>query len=394
MSETLGWLDASGGISGDMLLGACLDAGVEAATLQAAVDGLHLPERVTLRTEEVRRAGLRAARVHVDAPPSTAARRLGDILGLLADADLHPVVRGRAADVFTALGAAEARVHGRPIETVHFHEVGALDSLADIVGAVAGLHALGIDRLICSPIAVGSGRMTTAHGDLPVPGPAVLELLRAAAAPATSGSVEAELATPTGVAVATTLASGFGAMPGMTPATVGVGAGRRDPVGHPNVTRLVVGRAAEASGEATVLESNVDDLDPRLWPPTLAALLAAGASDAWLTPILMKKGRPAHTVSVLCRPDHVDALLRVLFRHTSTIGVRKRTVTKAALDRTAGRVEVAGHPVRTKIASLDGEVLNVSVEYEDVLTVAAATGLPPKVVLATAEAQCAEVYAR
>ncbi|MCK9932831.1 nickel pincer cofactor biosynthesis protein LarC [Frankia sp. Mgl5] len=397
----VGWLDATGGISGDMLLGACLDAGVDLAVLRAAVAALRLPDEVRLDARTVQRGGLRASQVLVRCAPSPHARGLGDILGLLDAADLDPVVRARAADVFRALGAAEARVHGRPIEQVHFHEVGALDSLADVVGAVAGLHALGIDWLVCSPISLGGGRINAAHGAIPLPGPAVLELLRAAGAPASGGPVETELATPTGVALAVTLAEEFGPMPLMRTTSIGLGAGGRDLDGHPNVTRLVVGRADLAGpaaahgarhGDSVVLETNVDDLDPRLWPSTLRALLAGGAADAWLTPILMKKGRPAHVLSVLCEPAATDRLRQVIFSHTTSIGVREHTVTKSALARRELRVAVAGGEVRVKVASSRGAVVNTSVEYDDVVAVAAAAGLPPKVVLDLARAEAARAH--
>jgi pyridinium-3,5-bisthiocarboxylic acid mononucleotide nickel chelatase len=390
MSAVVGWLDATAGVSGDMLLGACVGAGVELAALQQAVDALRLPERVTLVANPVRRCGLAATSVRVAVEDAAPRRRgLGDILRLLDGSELAEEVRGPAAAVFRALGAAEARVHGVPAEEVHFHEVGALDSLADVVGAVAGLHALGLDRLVCSPIALGGGRARTAHGLLPLPGPAVLELMRAASAPGSGGLADVELATPTGVAVAVTLAGSFGPMPGLRPAAIGVGAGSRDLPGHPNVTRLVVGQATEAmpsTGSRVVVEANVDDLDPRLWPPTLAALLAAGADDAWLTPILMKKGRPAHTVSVLVAPARVDDIERILFTHTTTIGARRYVADRTTLPRTTVVVTAAGRQVRIKIAMLDGHVVNAEPEYDDVLAAADATGLSPKSVMETARA--------
>ncbi|KPM51666.1 hypothetical protein ACG83_33035 [Frankia sp. R43] len=398
-ADNVGWLDATGGISGDMLLGACVDAGAPLDALRAAVAALGLADDVELAARTVTRRGLRATQVLVRCAPNQPARGLRDILGLLESSTLAPVVRGRAADVFRTLGAAEAAVHGRPIEQVHFHEVGALDSIADVVCAIVGLHALGVGRLVCSPISLGGGRVHAAHGAIPLPGPAVLELLRASGAPGAGGPVDVELATPTGVALAVTLAESFGAMPLMRTTAVGLGAGGRDLTEHPNVTRLVVGEenlagAAVAHGarhgENVVLEANVDDLDPRLWPSTLAALLAGGALDAWLTPILMKKGRPAHTVCALCAPADTDRVRDVLFRHTSSIGVREYVVTKTALARRELRVPVAGGQVRVKVASSRGEVVNASVEHEDVLAVAAARGLAPKVVLELARAAAAE----
>ena len=392
MTGRCGWIDATGGISGDMLLGACVDAGVELAVVQAAIDRLGLPEAVRVTAEPAMRAGLGGTRVRVEADPTDVRRTLADVLALLDHADA--AVRDPAAAVFRALAEAEARVHRMPVERVHFHEVGALDSIADVVGVVAGFASLRLDRLVCSQIALGGGRADTAHGPIPVPGPAVIELLRGHDAPGVGGPVETELATPTGVALAVTLADRFGPLPGLRPELVGVGAGERDPVGHANITRLVVGAAGETGGaadltgpdsredeEAVVLETNVDDLDPRLWPAVLAELLDAGASDAWLSPILMKKGRPAHTLSVLTAPEHIAALERIVFTGTTTIGLRRRRVTKRALPRETITVEVHGHPVRVKLARLDGEVVNAVPEYDDVAAAAAAEGVRVAVML-------------
>lgn len=389
MTGTLrvGWLDAGSGVSGDMLLGACVDAGVPLAVLQAAIDRLALPERVVLAAEEVTRAGLGGTRVFVEVAETSRHRRLGDILGLL-DA-LDAPVRDRVAAVFRTLAAAEAAVHRVSPDEVAFHEAGALDSIADVVGAVTALDWFGLDRLVCSPIALGGGRVRAAHGSLPVPVPAVVELLRAGSVPAVGGPIERELATPTGVALAVTLADAFGPMPSIVPELTGAGAGSADPEGHPNLLRIVVGHdpvsaALPGAEPACVLEANVDDLDPRLWPGVLAALLGAGASDAWLTPIVMKKGRPAHTVSVLAPPDRTDALARVLLTHTSTIGLRRSTADKLPLPRESVAVDVLGSTLRVKLARLDGAVVNASPEYDDIARIAGLTGLPEKEVLAEA----------
>jgi hypothetical protein len=380
----IGWVDATGGISGDMLLGACLDAGVALATIQDAIDELHLPEPIGIEVERTRRGGLGGTKATVRTAPSTTRRTLNDVLEILGD-------NARAGAVFTALAEAEARVHDAPVEQVHFHEVGALDSIADVVGFVGALDALHLDRLVCSPIALGGGQAQTEHGPIPIPGPAVLELLRACGAPAFGGPVDVELATPTGVALMATLADEFGPLPAVRPIQVGTGAGSRDPEGHANVTRLVVG---ESSGDElstqVVLEANVDDLDPRLWPQVLTDLLAAGASDAWLTPILMKKGRPAHTLSVLADPSRAAALEHIVLTHTSTIGVRRYPVGKRALPRETVEVEVYGAPIRVKIARLDGRIVNATPEYDDVARVAAEQDIPAKLVLDAARAAAAD----
>lgn len=378
----VGWVDATGGVSGDMLLGAVVDAGVPVEVIQAAVDSLGLPEPVRLTAEPALRSGIGATKVQVSAPETQRRRTLPDVLALL-DA-LDAPLRERATAVFEALAAAEAAVHRTAPEEVHFHEVGALDAVADVVGVVAGLELLGLDRLVCSPIALGGGRATTAHGSIPVPGPAVLRLLRDFGAPSFGGPVELELATPTGVALAVVLADELGPMPALRPDTVGVGAGSRDPADHTNVTRIVVGTAGATDLPVVpevVLEANVDDLDPRLWPGVLAALMDAGANDAWLTPILMKKGRPAHTLSVLAPPARVTALERVVLAHTTTIGLRRVPVEKVALPRDTVTVDVLGGTVRVKRGYLDGELVTATPEHDDVRRLAAERGVPERVVL-------------
>ena len=380
----VGWLDLGSGVSGDMLLGALVGAGVPPATLSAALEPLGLP--ITLRREDVRRGGLAAVQVHVDVPAEDQPHRTWADVRDLLDRLTEPL-RSSASDVFAALARAEAAVHGVPADDVHFHEVGALDAVADVVGVCAGVAALGLDRLVASPIALGSGSVRTSHGRLPVPGPAVLALLADASAPAHGGPAGEELATPTGVALVTSLASGYGPLPPMRPTRTGTGAGGRDPADRPNVVRLVVGEAlaAESPQQVVVLETNVDDLDPRAWPAVLADLLAAGALDAWLTPVLMKKGRPAHVVSALAEPVAVPAVRAVLFRETTTLGVRESGVARQVLARRFRTVDVGGQPVAVKLGlGPDGEVLNAVPEWEDVVRAAAALDRPVKAVLAQA----------
>lgn len=388
----IGWLDCAAGASGDMLLGALVDAGVPVPVLAGAVAALDT-EPVELAAETVQRHGLGATKVTVRCPPSDARRTWPDIVALLSSAALQPAVRELALDAFSRLAHAEAAVHRIPPAEVHFHEVGALDALADVVGTAAGLHALGIDRLTCSPVTVGAGGTAwSAHGRLPVPTPAVLELLRAAGAPIQPGPAPYEMCTPTGAALITAAAAGWGALPAMTVTATGTGAGSRDLAELPNVLRLLVGTPADGPAGAVLLETNIDDLDPRLWPDVLDRLLLAGASDAWLTPILMKKGRPAHTLHVLCPGPAIAAVRTEIFRRTSTIGVRELTVGKTALARTPGSVSVAGQPVAVKLAMLDGAVVNVSVEYEDVRRAAEALALPVKEVLRAATAAAYRAY--
>jgi uncharacterized protein (TIGR00299 family) protein len=388
IGPVIGWVDASSGASGDMLLGALVGAGVPLDTIAAAVDAV-APEHVALRAEPVTRNGFAATRCHVEVADSSTSRSWRDVEALLDAAALPDAVHRRAHAAFERLAVAEAAVHGTTPGEVHFHEVGALDAIADVVGVSAGMAHLGLERLVVSPVAVGSGRVRGAHGEMPVPPPAVVELLRGV--PTYAGPGERELCTPTGAALLTAAATSYGPQPAMTVTQVGTGAGGRDPATHANVLRLLVGEASRSpvpdehgTAGPLLLESNIDDLDPRVWPSVIAALLAAGASDAWLTPILMKKGRPAHTLSALVAGDRADAVRTQVFRHTSTIGLRETPVGKTALAREMHTVLVDGEPVHVKLGLHDGQVVNVQPEYDDVARVAAVSGRPVVDVLADA----------
>lgn len=389
MTGRVGWLDASAGASGDMLLGALVGAGVPLEVLATTVDAV-VPEPVALEREDVTRGGLAATRVHVRAPASTTSRTWPDVRRLLEAADLDEAVRHRALDVFARLARAEAAVHGTDPEAVHFHEVGALDALADVVGACAGLLHLGLDRLVCSPVAVGSGRVEGAHGSLPVPVPAVVELLRGV--PSLAGPATTEACTPTGAALLRAFADDWGPQPAMTVAVAGVGAGGRDPAGHANALRLLVGVpassdvASDPDEDVWVLDTNLDDLDPRLLPGVLDALLALGALDAWLTPIVMKKGRPAHTLSALVPRGVVPAAEDLLVTETSTLGVRRHPVDRSVCARETRLVDVAGQSVEVKLATWRGRRVNAQPEFASVVAAAEALGRPVVDVLADAAA--------
>jgi uncharacterized protein (TIGR00299 family) protein len=388
----LAWFDAQAGASGDMLLGALVDAGAPLTTLQEAVDALGV-EPVRLTESRVQRAGLAATKVDVDTSPSDVTRTWADVRSLLEEASLADAVRTRALDVFARLARAEGAAHGVSPDEVHFHEVGALDALADVVGSSAGLHALGVTAAAASVVTVGSGTVRTAHGVLPVPVPAVTALLAEAGAPVQGGPVAHEACTPTGAALLASVVTAWGPLPPMRLTATGHGAGGRDDDRTPNVLRVLLGEPVEPdvpAGDALVLEANVDDLDPRLWPGVLSALLAAGASDAWLTPVLMKKGRPAHTLSVLTPLPAADAVRRVVFTESSTIGLREHRVGKTALDREVRTVTVDGLDVRVKVALLDGEVVNVAPEFDDVAAAAATLGRPVKAMLAATVAAAHE----
>jgi len=389
----IGWLDCSAGASGDMLLGAMVDAGAPIAAMQEAVDALAV-EPVLLSASHVTRQGIAATKVDVAAPRSTVTRTWANIRGQLEGADIPEPVRRTALDAFARLARAEATAHRTSPEQVHFHEVGGLDAIADVVGTAAGLHALGIRALTAGTVALGSGMVRGEHGLVPVPGPAVLALLQEAAAPVWAGPAPYEMCTPTGAALLAATVVEWGSLPPMTVRSVGTGAGSRELDEVPNVLRLVIGEplSSPGPGTAVLLETNVDDLDPRLWPDVLDGLFDAGASDAWLTPILMKKGRPAHTLHVLCGQEVVDGVREAIFRRTSTIGLRRTEVSKQALDRDEGVVRVEGQPIAVKIARDGGRVVNVSVEFEDVRRAAAELRQPLKEVLRAATAAAHRSY--
>jgi uncharacterized protein (TIGR00299 family) protein len=356
------------------------------------------PEPVTLSAEQVTRNGFAATRCHVEVADQASHRTWRDIKVLLGRAELDEQVRTLALRVFERLAVAEATVHGSDPLDVSFHEVGALDAIADVVGACAGFVHLGFEtsadrspqpavEVVVSPVAVGSGSIDGAHGTMPVPPPAVAEMLRGV--PSYAGPGASESCTPTGAALLTTLATSWGAQPAMTTEAIGIGAGGRDPETHANVLRLFVGVASATGQElpSLLIETNIDDLDPRVWPAVIAALLDAGASDAWLTPILMKKGRPAHTLSVLASSEHAAAVRSAIFRHTSTIGLREQEWAKHALEREMVQVEVDGQPIAVKLAREDGVLVNAQPEYDDVARAALALGRPVREVLADAIGQ-------
>jgi len=387
------WIDASAGVAGDMLLGALLDAGASLEVVQRAVDAV-VAGSVSVEVHSVTRAGMRATKadvvMRVDDPPH---RDWRTIQTMVTEADLDDRVRTDVLRVFGSLADAEGQAHGIPPADVHFHEVGALDSIADIVGVCAAVADLGVGSVSAGEVSVGSGTVRMAHGRIAVPGPAVVELSRGWRVRAGG---EGELTTPTGMALVTTLGEICEDLPPMSLERSGTGAGTRDVVGRPNVTRVFLGQRADTTSTAgndgtpaTVIEANVDDLDPRLWPGVLSALMAAGAQDAWLVPILMKKGRPAHTLHVLCAPDDAPRLRDVVFAQTSTIGVRQAATTKFMLPRTWVDVQVDGHPVPVKVSHDGGVIVQVTPEFDAVARLAGEIGTAEVVVMAAVAAAAA-----
>lgn len=370
------YLDCSAGAAGDMILGALLDAGASADTVRRSLDALGL-DGWELRVEEVTRRGIRATKATVRCAPETDERSHASIVELLTRANLDERVRELALRTFQVLAEAEARVHGVPAATVGFHEVGALDSIVDTVGACAALCDLSPDRVVTSAIAAGRGTVETRHGTMPLPAPAVTEILTGAVL---IPSGDGELVTPTGAALLAVFSDSFGDMPPMRLLATGYGAGTRD-TDRPNVIRVLLGDAVageEDAETALVAATNIDDMNPELVPYVIDSLLAAGAHDAWTTPIVMKKGRPAITLYTLFDPDDQDRILDVIYRETTTLGVRLSRVARDTLAREWLEVVLDGHPVRVKIARRGGEVITAAPEYEDAVEVARATGLPLK----------------
>lgn len=385
------YLDCSSGVSGDMLVGALLDLGASIDELDAALQPLAL-EGFQLRAEQVTKRGVRAAQFHVDVDPSVRQphRHLKPILESIARAGLpEPVARGAAA-TFQRLGEAEAAVHGVPIEKVHFHEVGAIDSIVDIVGAHFVAHRLGINRIIASPLHVGGGTVKCAHGIMPVPAPATALLLRSI--PCYGSDVDAELVTPTGAALVGSLAESFGPMPLMQTERIGHGSGTRDLEGRTNVLRAFLGAFGgrlPGSETVTVIETTLDDMNPELVAALAADLIQTGARDVFTTPVLGKKGRNAILITLLCDESLVHAMADMLFRRSTTFGLRMRTEQRYCLDRTWGAVATPWGPVKVKIGSWQGETIRFSPEFEDCRRVADAAGASPLDVYNAAQAAAA-----
>lgn len=388
----IAYLDCSSGISGDMLLAALLDAGLERDLLLNELRKLPLAG-YEFRCARVLRGSLTGTQVEIDVPQPQPERHLGEIRQLLEGSALTEAVRTQALKMFERLAEVEGKLHGKPAAEIHFHEVGAVDAILDIVGACVGLELLEIDELSCSPLNVGGGQVETAHGTLPVPAPATAELLKGA--PIYSSGVEGELVTPTGAVIVATLASSFGPMPPIKVARIGYGAGSRDYSGHPNIARLFVGERAEVSDSesrvtnpanvVTVIEANVDDMSPQLYGYLVERALDAGALDITCSSIQMKKNRPGLEISVLCVPERAEGLAQLLFEETTTIGLRIHEAGRLVLDREVVKVETPYGTVRVKIAKRAGKVINVSPEYEDCQRLAAEKSVPLKQVILAAQ---------
>jgi hypothetical protein len=436
----IAYLDCFSGMSGDMFLGALVDAGVSPELLEKTVAALDVGAR--LEISRVDRSGITAtkvdvfvqgekelpreqvwtaggkehdhaqdhghehhhgqadadehSRLHADSRAGSSTphehdhgRGLTEIREIILRAAISEGTKKTAIAIFEALGAAEAKIHNVAIESIHFHEVGAVDGIVDIVGAAVGAEALGVDEIVCSPLNVGGGAVQCAHGEFPVPAPATVELLKGA--PVYSSGIQKELVTPTGAAIVKGLASRFGAFPAMKIEKAGYGAGTRDLPGHPNVVRLTIGEADAASrvsalehtiaDTVTVLEANLDDLNPQVFGYVMDQLLEKGALEAFAIPVQMKKNRPGALLTVLCKAEDAAKLSRLIFAETTTLGVRRRDEQRQTLARRFVTVATQWGEVRMKVASLNGTVTNHAPEYEDCRRIAAERHVPLKAVM-------------
>ena len=363
------WFNCAAGVAGDMMLGALLDAGADLDRVRELLAELNL-DGWTLTTESVARSGIKATKAHVHVTDNATSRTWSDIKQLLETSALPDRVRARSLTVFLGLASAEAALHGVAIDDVHFHEVGGHDALIDIVGSIAALEVLGIDEIACSPIGLGSGVIRADHGLLPAPAPATLSLLQGFEVHGLDQQFES--ATPTGAALLAGLAGHSSAIPGMTVLAQGFGAGTRDLAGVANVVGVLIGERPDSTTEQLgLIETNLDDITGEHLAHALQALLDEGAADAWVTPITMKKGRPAHHLSVLCHPSDLPRLGGKVRELTGSLGVRSTLVARTSIERRIDIVDVLGHPVRIKVSPI-----SVKPEFDDVAAVAKATGQP------------------
>ncbi|MEO6912077.1 MAG: nickel pincer cofactor biosynthesis protein LarC [Edaphobacter sp.] len=421
----IAYLDCFAGISGDMFLGALLDAGVNPQVFHDAIAALNLG--ASLRIEKADRSGISSTKVFVldgtdlaeekGAAPSPAShthdhdhnehshthehhpheekvehhhhgRSFNTIRNIIESSNLQNIVKQAAIKTFELLGASEARIHNVDIEKIHFHEVGAIDAIVDIVAASAGIHALAIDQWFCSPLNIGGGSVDCAHGRFPVPAPATADLLRGL--PTYSADPQMELVTPTGAALIRALSPTFGKQPPMRVQNIGYGAGTRDPKGFPNVLRLSIGESEEAtrtnSDTITILETALDDLNPQIIAHVAEQALQQGALDVMLTPVIMKKGRPGTLLTILCHPGKVSVFEQLILRETSTLGLRIHQEQRSCLNRSHQTVPTPYGDIRVKVGSLANEELNATPEFEDCRAAAAAHNVPVKQVIQTATA--------
>jgi pyridinium-3,5-bisthiocarboxylic acid mononucleotide nickel chelatase len=374
------YFDCFAGASGDMILGAMIAAGVKPQELMDQLALLNV-QGYTIEFQTVDKSGISATYARVQTPHEHAHRHLKDILKIINDSQLSTVVKDRAASVFSRLAEAEARVHNQPVESIHFHEVGGLDAIIDVVGAAICFDLAGIERFVCSPLHVGSGWVDMDHGSFPVPPPAVAELLKGA--PVYSTDIKGELVTPTGAAIIATVCNEYGPLPDMELQQTGYGAGTRQYEKFPNVLRVLIGESeAPPVNEERLwmIETNIDDMSPQTFGHVMQRALETGALDCYFTPVQMKKDRPGVLLSVLCRPEDKESLSQMLFAETTTLGVRSYQVQRRALQREIVRVETQYGAIDVKVARLNGHLVNEMPEYEQCRAAAKKAGVPLRAV--------------
>jgi uncharacterized protein (TIGR00299 family) protein len=378
----LAYCDCFSGVSGDMFLGALVDAGLPVEVLNEQLGRLNLPEEVSVQIEETQQGVLRACQVTVNAPDSHHHRHFSDIQDIIDESELPDPVKSASLAVFQTLAEAEGQVHGISPDEVHFHEVGALDSIVDVVGAALGLHTLGIERLYASPLPYMGGQVKTEHGLLPLPAPATLEILSRAHATLTPTTAQVELVTPTGAAILATLATFE--RPSIQLERIGIGAGRKT-LPWPNVIRLWLGQSPEGADQPLVLiETNIDDMNPQIYGSVMAHLFEAGARDVYFTPIYMKKNRPATMLSVIARRSEEARLARILLAETSTLGLRIQPIYRFEAEREMRSVETPFGTIPVKVKIVDGKRIQAQPEYDACLAAAEAQHMPVSEVLAAA----------
>jgi hypothetical protein len=374
----LAYFDCFSGISGDMTLGALLDAGCDLARLRSDLQSLQVPGW-EISAEKVVKHGTSATYAKVKAEDQKTHRGLTEILEILKNSKLDPQVRGRATAIFQKLGEAEAHVHDVPLDKIHFHEVGAVDAIIDIVGACIGFQQLGIDKFACSPLNVGGGTAKMAHGILPVPAPATAKLLQGK--PTYSNGVQRELVTPTGAAIVATLCESFGPQPPMSVSAIGYGAGSADLEGQANVLRIMLGESTEKvvagfDEEISVIEANLDDMNPQIYGYFLEKALSAGALDVYTTPVQMKKNRPGTLLTLLCKPSDTQTLMSLIFAETTTFGARTYSAQRRTLPRESVSVHTKFGDVRIKLSRVNGSIRHIVPEYEDCRKLATEKNIP------------------
>jgi len=389
----IGYFDCFSGASGDMILGSMIDAGLNPHLLREELRKLRLPT-IRLKTKKVQKRGISATQIIVEGRDERRSHRnLKELLRIVERSHLEPEVKGKSKEIFQRIASVEAKIHRKPMEEIHFHELGGLDSVVDIVGSVWGLCQMGIDELYVSKVNVGTGFVKCEHGILPVPAPATLALMKGK--PIYSSGVERELLTPTGAAILTSFGSQFGEMPLMSLERIGYGAGRDD-LPHPNLLRLIIGTSAETFGKekVVVIETNIDDMNPQFYDYVMEKLLATGALEVFVTPIMMKKNRPATLLTVISPPGKLPSLTAFLLRETTTLGLRWREEERSRTDREIISLQTRYGKIRFKLARWEGRMVNLAPEYEDCKRLALKKRVPLKEVFEEAKKEAMTLLRR